>query len=451
MAGPLTGAETQRSRSPRVCMLRPFIIQKGRRIHFDLPADWNLLTFAALEDLPQTADVRDLAVRALKHPVGSLPLRERVSPSDTVAILIEDLTRASPKGIILRVVLKELEKARIPDRHIVVVIALGTHRGLTSTELESVFGADLPARYLFINHDCHAPDLVPAGRLPTGRVVKINRAVQEATFRIGIGSIFPHPMNGFGGGGKILFPGVADFDSIREHHFQYTFHEGTGLGKMEGNLFYEQVSRIATEARLDFIVNTVLDQKDQAHDLVCGHPVHAHLAGIQISKGIISQEFPGKSDLTVITSFPYSEGPQIVKPLAPAAMVTREGGAIILCADLEGDLPVPFVESFERFHREHGHDLLGGVLDHFQENRLIMEGGAIDFNMALAMTLATQHRFKTILVSEDISREQGEKMGFRYARDVAEAFHLGSVICPPRPTVHIIPSGGVILPVIRPR
>jgi nickel-dependent lactate racemase len=431
-------------------MGKAFVIKRGRKVFFDLPAEWNLLTFAGLKDGVQAADAYDLAVEVLNRPVGSPLLRERLSPSDTVAILIEDLTRASPKGIILREILDELAEVRIPDHHITIVIALGTHRGLTPEELAAAFGADLVARYGFVNHDCHAPDLVPVGRLPTGRVVKINRAVHEARFKIGIGSIFPHPMNGFGGGGKILFPGVADFDSIREHHFQYTFHDGAGLGKMVGNPFYEQVSGIAQAAGLNFIVNTILDQRDEAHDLVCGDPVHAHLEGIEKSRGIISQDFQGKADLTLITSFPYSEGPQIVKPLAPAAMVTREQGCIILCADLAGDLPDSFVESFDRFHREHGHDLLGGVLDHFRKNRLIMEGGAIDFNMALAMTLAVQHRFRTILVSKDISRDQGEKMGFTYARDLEEAFDLGSAICP-RPNVHIIPSGGVILPVVRPR
>ncbi len=76
-----------------------------------------------------------------------------------------------------------------------------------------------------------------------------------------------------------------------------------------------------------------------------------------------------------------------------------------------------------------------------------MEEGAIDFNMALAMTLAIQHRFKIILVSKDITREVGEKMGFIYAEDLQEAFDLSATICPPNPEVHIIPSGGVILPV----
>jgi len=430
-------------------MNKPFIIQKGEKIFFELPDGWNLLTFAQLKDGGPAADVYTLTRKALDHPVGCPPLRDRLCPSDTVAVLIEDLTRSSPKGIILRAVLEELRQVRIPDDHVVIVIALGTHRGLTSAELETAFGADVVARYRFINHDCHAPDLVPVGRLPSGRPVKINRIVREADFKIGIGSIFPHPMNGFGGGGKILFPGVADFDAIREHHFQTTFHEGTGLGQIEGNPFYGQVTEIARAAGLDFIVNTVLNARDEAYDFVCGDPVHAHLAGIEKSRGIISQKFKGKADLTVVTSFPYSEGPQIVKPLAPAAMVTKEGGCIILCADLTDVLPEPFVESFERFHRNHGVNLLAGVLDHFRENRLIMEGGAIDFNMALAMTLAIQYQFRTILVSDDISRSQGEKMGFAYAKDLEEAFKLAEGVGQGR-NVHIIPSGGVILPVIRP-
>ena len=429
-------------------METPFIIKRGQKEFFNIPPEWNLLTFAILDDQPALNDVSDLAKKALRNPIESPRLTERLSPSDTIAILVEDLTRASPKGVILKAVLEELEKVGIPDANIKVILALGTHRGLTFEELECAFGSEPLKRYEFINHDCHAPDLIPVGQLRTGRTVKINKNAHEAHFRIGIGSVFPHPMNGFGGGGKILFPGVADFDSILDHHLQYTFHEGTGLGKIEGNLFYEQVCDIARSARLDFIINSILDQNDRVNGLVAGDPVNAHLAGIEKSKRIISQEFHRKAELTIITSFPYTEGPQIVKPLAPASMVTKEGGCIILCADLTGDLPDAFVDSFQRFHKEHGDDLLGGVLDHFSHNRLIMKGDGIDFNMALGMTLAIQHRFKIILVSQDVPKEKAEKMGFIYAGDLKQAFKQSKAICP-RPDVHIIPSGGVILPILR--
>ncbi len=429
-------------------MKSAFIFHRHKKIPFEIPSQWNLLTFAKLDEYPSQKDVRELTKNALKSPIHAKPLKDSLSPSDKVAIVVEDLTRASPKKLILETLLEELNAFNIPTESIAVIIALGTHRGLTPGELESTFGRELIERYEFVNHDCHATDLMPVGRLETGRKVKINRKVHEATFRIGIGSIFPHPMNGFGGGGKILFPGVADFDAIREHHLRYTFHEGTGLGKTKGNIFYEQVCAIARSAKLDYIINSILDQKDQVYDLVSGDPVQAHLAGIEKSRDIICQKFTKKSDLTIITSFPYAEGPQIVKPLAPAAMVTKEGGCIILAADCEGNLPDAFIESFERFHSRYGDNLLGGVLDHFENNRLIMEEGAIDFNMALAMTLAIQHRFKIILVSKDITREVGEKMGFIYAEDLHEAFDLSATICPPNTEVHIIPSGGVILPVV---
>lgn len=429
-------------------MEKSFVIHNGQKFPFEIPSDWKLLTFADFNDKPIRNDVRQLAKKTLKEPIGAPLLRDRLSSSDRVAVLIEDITRASPKKLILETLLEEFNDSNIPSKNISVIISLGTHRGLTSKELENTFGRELLERYEFVNHDCHASDLVPISRLKTGRDVKINRRVYDATFRIGIGSIFPHPMNGFGGGGKILFPGVADFDSIREHHFKYTFHEGTGLGKIDNNIFYEHVCAIARAAKLDYVINSVLDQNDQVHDLVSGDPIHAHLAGVEKSKGIISQKFASKSDLTIISSFPYAEGPQIIKPLAPAAMVTKERGGIILVADCSGNLPDAFVDSFERFHSRHGNNLLGAVLEHFENNHLIMEGGTIDFNMALGLALATQHRFKIILVSKDITREVGEKMGFIYAENMEKAFNLSATICPPNPEVHIIPSGGIILPVI---
>jgi len=429
-------------------MDKAFIIYGKQKVHFEIPPAWKLLTFADLIDQPVPGDISELTRKTLRNPIQSSLLKDCLSSSDRVAVIIEDLTRPSPKRLILESLLEDLDDAGIHRNNILVVISLGTHRGLTAEELESTFGRELINRYEFVNHDCHASDLVPVGRLKTGRDVKINRAVYEATFRIGIGSIFPHPMNGFGGGGKIVFPGVADFDAIREHHLKYTFHEGTGLGKIKGNIFYDEVCAIARSAKLDYVINSILDQKDQVYDMVSGDPVSAHLAGIEESKDVISQRFSRKADLTIITSFPYTEGPQIVKPLVPASMVTKEGGCIILVADCEGNLPDDFIESFERFHSKYCHNLLRAVLDHFENNRLIMEGGAIDFNMALGLTLALQHRFKIILVSKDIPRVSGEKMGFLYADNLEQAFDLSETICSPNPEVHIIPSGGVILPVI---
>ena len=424
-----------------------FIRYRHKKTHFDLPHRWKLLTFAAFEDRVEERDAEALTRRVLKAPIRSAPLRDRISPSDTIAILIEDQTRSSPKKSILKALLEELDEARIPMENISVIVALGTHRRLTPNELEAVYGADAVRSYSFVNHNCYAPDLVPVAKLKTGTVVKINRTVHEATFKIGIGSIFPHPMNGFGGGGKILFPGVSDFDSILEHHLKYSFRGGSELGNLQGNPFYEEVCALARAAGLDFMINSVLDHNDRLYDLVCGDPIEAHLAGVEVCKGIISMEFQKRADLTVISAFPYTEGPQIMKPLAPASLITKEGGAVILVADCTVPLPDAYLEACERFRLKYAGNLREGVLGVFANNRRIMEEGAPELNMSLAQALLAQHKFKVILVSEDIPRENAERLGFLFAEDLSQAFAMCAAFFP-NPEVHIVPSGGVILPVL---
>jgi nickel-dependent lactate racemase len=424
-----------------------YIICKGNPVPFELPSGWRLLSFAAFPEHGYVQDPRALTRDSLRNPIGSPTLANSLSPRNRVAILVEDVTRASPKGLILEALTEELREIGIPESRISIVIALGTHRPLTEGELQGIFGRDLLSRFAFFNHDCHATDLVPVGELETGRRVRINRTVWEADFRIGIGSIFPHPMNGFGGGAKILFPGVADFDSILEHHLLFTFHPGTALGKMEGNLFHEQVCAVARSAGLHFVINSVMNQNDEVSGIVCGDPIDAHKAGVERCKSLISWKFEKKADVSLITSFPYTEGPQIVKPLAPASMVTRDGGTIILAADCSGNLPDPFIEAFHAFHSSFKGRLMEGVLHHFNNKELIMKGGAIDFNMALGMTLAAQDRFQIILVTQDIPGRKAEMMGFVHAHALQEAFERVSSFLP-EPTVHVIPSGGVILPML---
>ena len=140
-----------------------FVRYGDEKWYFDPPPGWKVLTFASFHDRPHRPDVAELTRSALNNPVRSAPLRKRLSPSDTVAIIIEDQTRASPKKIILKALLEELEEAGIPAGNISIVVALGTHRALTTREMETVYGEDAVRGYSFTNHDCQAPDLVPVG------------------------------------------------------------------------------------------------------------------------------------------------------------------------------------------------------------------------------------------------------------------------------------------------
>lgn len=414
---------------------------------FNIPEHWQVLTNAVFSELPAKGTAKELAAKALKALVDALPLTQQVSADNTIAIIVEDLTRSSPKKEILSVLLKELDVIGIPPEKICIVIALGTHRALSKEELANGYGEDITARYRFINHDCHAPDLVAIGKLQTGKIVKINRHVYEADFRIGVGSIFPHPLNGYGGGGKILFPGVADFESIFEHHLKYSFVGQACLGNIDGNEFFQEVNRLARAGRLDFIINSVLDHQDRLYDLVYGDPEKAHETGTRICKKAIAKEFERQADLTIISAFPYTDGPQIMKPLAPAADTTRKGGCIILWADCCEPLPAIFFEACEQFRIQHGPDLRQAVLKYFADNRPILANQPPELNMSLAQVLLTINDYDVILASKDIAKENAEQLGFLYAPDLKTAIAMSSDFFT-SPTAHIIPSGGVILPIV---
>lgn len=428
-------------------MEKYFVRFKKDKHYFRLPPGYNVTTFAEFPDHQEKRDVEKLIRKSLANPISSKPIKNSISPSDTIAVLIEDHTRYSPKRQVLKILLEELKTVPVTRENISIIIALGTHRELTQREMEDVYGEDLVNSYYFANHNSQAQDLVPVSKLKSGTVVKINRKVHEADHKIGIGSVFPHPINGYGGGGKIIFPGTANFDAILEHHLKLSFRQGSELGRLHGNPFYEDVCYLASKAGLNFIINSVLDHNDRLYDVVSGDPVKAHLTGAEICRGIISKEFKKKADMTIISSFPYTEGTQIMKPLAPASMITKEGGVIVLVADCTFPLPDVLVEGCERFRLEYGDNLREGIFRHFDDNRRLMEGTAPELNMAMTQALMAQDEFKVILVSQNIPKETGERIGFIFAEDMDQAFEKASAIVN-NPDVNIVPSGGVILPML---
>jgi len=428
-------------------MTKLFLRQQAGRREFVLPDQWRLLTFAVFKDRPAPDNVEATTRGALADPVGHAPLAHALKPGDRVAIIIEDPSRASPKQQVLRAVLAELADAGIAGEDIVVVLGLGTHRHIKGPELGAVYGEDLVATYAFVNHDCQGDDLVPIGALQSGTAVKINRWVAEADFTIGIGSIFPHPMNGFGGGGKILFPAVANFDAILEHHLKYCFRGNAKLGQLDGNPFYEEVCALTQAGGLDFIVNSVLDHNDRLYQVVCGEPLAAHRAGVQISRQILSMPFQGKSDVTVISTFPYTEGTQIMKPLAPASEITQVGGTVILAADCTVPLADDYLAGCNAFRQKHSGRLREAIFELFENNQRIMEEGPPEFNMSMAQALLGQNDYRIILVSRDIPEQTARMLGFDHAEEIQQALDMAQAL-QPEAKVHVIPAGGVILPVV---
>jgi len=424
-----------------------FLYNGNAKKTFTLPPEWTVREHTRFPETAPATAVTDLVDSALAHPAGAKRLSEMAGKGMTAAIIVDDPARATPIAQMLPPVLNELLETGIRREETTIVVALGTHRPATRHDLEAKLGKAVLRDYRVVQHDCHADNLVPIGNLSTGAEVAIDPFVAGAQLKIGMGSIFPHPMNGFGGGGKILFPGVADFASIAEHHFHYTPEPGCVLGHVETNPFHHEVCRMADAAGLDFIVNCIFDAREQVVDMVAGHFETAHRQGIEKSKRNYAFPLKEPADVTIVSADPYEEGPQIMKPIIPASlMTTKPGGTVIVLARCPGGMPEAMLRSFDTIFKTRPEHAGRFAVNAFKNSQPMAEG-AIDFNCAIFFALVCASRTHIIVVSDDLDQTAVSRLGFRYAPSLQAAIDQEQK-WQPEASANIFPLGGLLLPLM---
>lgn len=174
-----------------------------------------------LEGNPTPAcDVKEATIQCMRHPIGSKPLQEVVSKGDKVCIVCADVTRTwnHSDQFVIHVV-NELNLAGIPDDDICILFAQGTHREQTHEEDIAVVGEELTKRVKLYQHHClNKDELVHVGDTSRGTPVWLNKHAVEADKVIIIDGITTHLFAGYGGGRKLILPGVAGDDTIQINH-----------------------------------------------------------------------------------------------------------------------------------------------------------------------------------------------------------------------------------------
>jgi nickel-dependent lactate racemase len=428
-----------------------FLLGKTGKVTFVIPRTWRVLTYAVIETESTPRSVDELVDEALRKPIGTAPLSQLIKPGDRIALVVDDCTRPTPRKAILACLFRHFAEYGVSREQVDIVFALGTHRPMTDEEVTGALGSELKAQVRYSNHDAWAADLVPIGKLPAAGEIRINPLVAAADFRVTVGSILPHPMNGFGGGAKNIFPGVGNFEAIRDHHNALMAADGVAFGKIKDNPFLHEVNQASQLARLDFIINAVYNAREEVKAVVAGDFIKAYEYGVAISLKEYAVEITEQADITITSTFPYEEGPQLVKPLCVAAEVTKEGGWVILYAGriAGGRLPEGLLEAFDAAYAQASKclDMKELVLSCMREGRLLAPNAAMDFNCALDLTLLHLSRVKVILVSPDADKAQTARLGFLHARSLEKAFELVETK-QQQPTVNILPSGGLTVPLV---
>ncbi len=270
-----------------------------RTLELPLPPGWRV------EVAEVSATERGPSLEAaLDAPLGAPALAELAQGARSAAIAVEDITRPALVAPALEAIVARLEAAGIAPERIRVLVAVGGHAPLDRAALRLKLGERVLARCDVGNHHPYE-NLVDLGTSKGGLPVKINRLFAEADVKLAVGSVVPHPYAGFGGGGKIVLPGLAGIETLEMNHRPaVTGLSGAGLGVVEGNRARAEMEEIALAAGLAAVLNLVPGPRRETLGCFFGHPVAAHRAAVELARRAYRVEIEPGADAVLLGAYP---------------------------------------------------------------------------------------------------------------------------------------------------
>jgi nickel-dependent lactate racemase len=294
---------------------------------------------------------------------------DRQGAETDAAIVVPDLTRPAPLDEFLEPLLVALEEAGVDRGRCRLIVAAGTHQRPTREELWESWGCGRDLKLVI--HDADAPG-VRLGSTPAGTPVELDPEYVNAALRITVGAVSFHYFAGFGGGPKLVFPGLAARHCVRVNHRRALaplppggLSAGCAPGVIEGNPVAWDIAAAAAKCAAHVGV----------HLLRCG----AGWRGFVGQEGLLEARRtllrrgargPARAYDVVIASAggaPHDvDLVQAHKALLHASRYAREGAAIVLLAATPRG---PGSESFARWlETEDLADLERRARDHYELN-----------------------------------------------------------------------------------
>jgi nickel-dependent lactate racemase len=279
-----------------------------------------------------------------------------------VCVVVPDGTRTCPLPLIMRAVHASLHGRA---KEVTVVVALGTHQGMSEQALATHLGYPVGAAdevypdLQILNHESRDPatfrtlgtigrerlheltgglmsDLPGAGPGIDSVDVRINRHVADADVALVIGPVFPHEVVGFSGGNKYFFPGVSGQELIDLSHWVGALITSATMigtaGVTPVRALINEAATMIPATRLALCL-VVASGTDTLHAAAFGTPEDAWSACAQISASthVRYLDRPVKRVLSVMPT-KYEDIWTAAKGFYKLEPIVADGGEVIIYA-----------------------------------------------------------------------------------------------------------------------
>lgn len=269
----------------------------------------------------------------IEHPLGGPNLEEMARDKRQAVIVFDDMTRPTPVREVAPYVLKSLHRAGMKKDQIRFVWSLGAHGVYDMISARKKLGGEIVDQYAVYNHDPFQ-NTVRLGRTPTGLELWFNREVMACDLKIGIGCISAHVHVGFGGGAKIILPGIAGIESINQFHNQfYRDPSRAGLGNFDDNIMRAECDAAGDITGLNFKVHCLINRRGEITNLYAGPFRETHTAGAEEGKEHYGIPHATGYDIVVCNAYGKASESAIAHRFATPALKPGAVGTAVLISD----------------------------------------------------------------------------------------------------------------------
>ena len=276
----------------------------------------------------------------IERPVEGPPLAELARGKNQAVIVFDDMTRPTPLKDVAPVVLEQLHRAGMKKDQIRFIWALGSHGAYDMIAARKKLGDEIVENYAVYNHDPFQ-NTVRVGRTPTGVELWFNREFMACDLKIGIGCITAHVHVGFGGGAKLILPGVAGIETINQFHNQQFRDFGrTGLGNFDDNIMRAECDAAGDMAGLNFKVDCLINRRGEIASLYAGPFRATHAQGAEDGK--THYGIPYATGYDIVVSNAYGKANESAIALSFPFMLLKtgaQGTGVIIADSPEGQVP----------------------------------------------------------------------------------------------------------------
>ena len=275
----------------------------------------------------------------IDHPIEGPTLEDLAAGKNQAVIVFDDMTRPTPIKDVAPHIVAALHRAGMKKDQIRFIWALGGHGAYDMINARKKLGEAIVENYAVYNHDPFQ-NTVRVGRTPTGVELWFNREFMACDLKIGLGCITPHVHVGYGGGAKLILPGVAGLETINQFHNQLCRDESrTGLGNFENNIMRAECDAAGDTVGLNFKVDCLVNRRGAITNLYAGPFRATHQAGAEEGKEHYGVPYATGYDLVVANAYGKANESAIALRIALMALKSQDGVVVLISDAPEGQVP----------------------------------------------------------------------------------------------------------------